>query len=292
MSKLSEYLAHPAPIDDKHWHTVILATGVAATILAIFEPFAFRLNSVGQFFMLLGFALLVFFTSTLFFVVLPRLFPSFFTSGRWTRGRMYLYIFLFLSFSGFCVFLYEYVWIGNHPAGEYWTKHFFTIFFIDMAAAITIGLIPLTISMYMVKNRNLKKNLFEANQLNASLSQRLKQEGLNDVIVLEGSTKDSISVNADAILYISSAGNYVEVVYEEENGFRKKMLRSTIKQVEIILQSYPVFIRCHRAFIVNVNQIANISGNAQGYRLTLYHTKEEIPVSRTYMKSLKDALKQ
>ena len=40
-------------------------------------------------------------------------------------------------------------------------------------------------------------------------------------------------------------------------------------------------------YIVNINHIIHISGNAQGYRLNLTETTEEIPVSRTYLKNLK-----
>ena len=292
MNKLSEYLKSPAPIIDKPWNFIVLNIIIVVAVLAIFEPFAFRLNSLGQFFMLLGFGLLAFLASVLFFIIFPRIFPSYFLPEKWTRGRMLLYLSSFLIFMGLCVFVYEYILIGRHSVEEYWTKRFFTIFFIDMVAGITVGLIPVTIFTYMARNRNLRKNLEEAVKLNESLSRRLKSEEPDNIIVLEGSTKDSISLMTDAILYIESAGNYVNVVYNEEGAARKKMLRSTIKQIEEILLPYNIFIRCHRAFIVNINHISNIAGNAQGYKLTLNNGEEEIPVSRTYMKALKDSLNQ
>jgi DNA-binding LytR/AlgR family response regulator len=42
--------------------------------------------------------------------------------------------------------------------------------------------------------------------------------------------------------------------------------------------------RVHKAFIVNLDQIQEINGNAQGYQLTMGDEKIKIPVSRTYMK--------
>lgn len=290
MNKLFEYLKRPAPINGKPWYTITLSTTIAIAILAIFEPFAFRLNSTAQLIMLLGFALLVFVVATLFFIVFPLLFKSYFVAEKWTLGRMYLYICFFLLFSGFGVFIYEYMLVGNHTSDEYWTKEFFTIFFIDMLAAVSIGLIPITISTFIAKNRELKRNLQEATKLNELLSHRLKKDETTDMVMLEGSTKDSITVDANTILYIEAAGNYVNIVYLRESGLQKKMLRSTIKQVEEILQPYVTLIRCHRAFIVNINQIASLSGNAQGYKLAIHHTEEQIPVSRTYMKQLKESL--
>ena len=61
-------------------------------------------------------------------------------------------------------------------------------------------------------------------------------------------------------LYMESSGNYVDVCYREEGN------------------------------IVNVNKIMNINGNAQGYRLNLEDTQQEIPVSRTYLKDFKSFL--
>ena len=42
--------------------------------------------------------------------------------------------------------------------------------------------------------------------------------------------------------------------------------------------------RVHKAFIVNLDQIQEINGNAQGYQLTMRDEKIKIPVSRSYMK--------
>ena len=75
--------------------------------------------------------------------------------------------------------------------------------------------------------------------------------------------------------------------YKEEGKEKHKLLRSTIKQMEETMQPFEYFVRCHRAYIVNINHIIHISGNAQGYRLNLTETTEEIPVSRTYLKNLK-----
>lgn len=291
MNKLTDFLKNPAPLYDKPWQVVLLCSAISAAILAIFEPFAFRLDSMLQFLMLLGFVVLTFLSSTLFFVLLPLFFRSYFSQQGWTNGRMFIHIGCFFLFSGILIFLYEYVWLGKHSADEYWTKNFFVVFGIDLLSAITIGLIPVTIYLFMVKNRRLKENLYDANELNAVLSQRLHTEVQSGLLVLEGNNKESFSVDPDSVLYIESEGNYVGIVYHGKDRTYKKMLRSTIKQVEEMLKSESGFVRCHRAFIVNVNHILNVSGNAQGYKLSLRFTDEIIPVSRTYNKLLKDSLR-
>jgi DNA-binding LytR/AlgR family response regulator len=43
---------------------------------------------------------------------------------------------------------------------------------------------------------------------------------------------------------------------------------------------YNYFYRCHRSYLVNLNYIRHISGNATGYKLHLEGVNDLIPVSR------------
>ena len=47
------------------------------------------------------------------------------------------------------------------------------------------------------------------------------------------------------------------------------MLRSTLQNAEILFKDYENIFRCHRSFIVNVDHIAEVKGNSQGYKLFL-----------------------
>lgn len=128
-------------------------------------------------------------------------------------------------------------------------------------------------------------------ELNNTLAKRKQTEISGDAqITLSGTTKDVVTVRPENILYIEVSGNYVDIFYVKDDKIQHNLLRATIRQIEDELTDFPVFIRCHRSFIVNVNRILHVSGNAQGYKLSLQGTNEQIPVSRTYMKNLKDAL--
>jgi DNA-binding LytR/AlgR family response regulator len=50
--------------------------------------------------------------------------------------------------------------------------------------------------------------------------------------------------------------------------------------VEESTRHLPFLFRCHRAYIVNLDRVTNIGGNAQGYRLSLSNNPEVVPVSR------------
>jgi DNA-binding LytR/AlgR family response regulator len=111
-----------------------------------------------------------------------------------------------------------------------------------------------------------------------------------DRIVLSGSTKESVTLYPDSILYIESSGNYVKINCLHNNVVKQKQLRTTITQLDKELQPYPSIARCHRAYMVNTSFITHVEGNSQGFRLRLRHVKEEVPVSRSYLKVIRDRL--
>jgi membrane-bound ClpP family serine protease len=286
-NKVSKYLSQPAPVNDKPWLSVLLCVVIVIFILAIFEPFNFKLNSLGQIWVLIGFALVTMLVTSIAFVLLPVIFKRFYNTEKWTIGRSLLNNVFILIIMGIGVVCYDY-FIVMKQLPEYFPMGFL----VDLFAALTIGIVPISIITIITQNRALKRNLNISKDINQVLSARIKPEVTeNGLITLTGSTKESIIVKPEDILYIEATGNYVNVHYKKDSKTIYKLLRTTIKQVEEALQNQPSFVRCHRTYIVNTDKISNVNGNAQGYKLSLYDTTEEIPVSRTYLKDIKDILR-
>lgn len=285
-NKVSEYLSQPALINERPWLSVLLCVAIVIFILAIFEPFNFKLNSLGQLTVLIGFAVVTILVTTIAFVLLPKVFKQFYNPDKWTIGRSLLNTVLILIIMSIGVVCYDY-FIVMKQLPEYFPRGFLG----DLFAVLTIGLASISIVTIVNQNSALKRNLISSKEINQMLSERIKASPIPDNhITLNGSTKESISILPEDILYIESEGNYVNIHYRKGDTTTYKQLRSTIKQMEEALQNHPSLIRCHRAFIVNINSISNTRGNAQGYQLTLHDIPKEIPVSRTYLKNLKDAL--
>ncbi len=68
------------------------------------------------------------------------------------------------------------------------------------------------------------------------------------------------------------------------------LVRSTLKRAEEILITHPNFFKCHRAFIVNLDKVVHVEGNAQGYKIKLDGYDELIPVSRNLNGEFSDKL--
>ena len=110
-------------------------------------------------------------------------------------------------------------------------------------------------------------------------------------ITLEGNTNEHVSLKISDLLYIEAVGNYVKIVSKRENdNVHTTMLRATMKQMEDSLQAYPMIVRCHRAFMVNLAQVEQISSNSRAMQLVMRHSHDAIPVSRSNVSKLKELL--
>ena len=109
-------------------------------------------------------------------------------------------------------------------------------------------------------------------------------------ITLEGTTNEHVTLEISDLLYIEAVGNYVKVTQLHDGEMKTNMLRATMKQVEDALQTYPMIVRCHRAFMVNLGQVEQISSNSRAMQLVMRHSHDAIPVSRSNVNKLKELL--
>ena len=101
---------------------------------------------------------------------------------------------------------------------------------------------------------------------------------------------EKISLLLTEVVLINSADNYVEIHYREDDKFKMKLLRNTLKNIESQIKIHHIFIRCHRKYIVNSNYIEELNGNCNNHQLFLKEYNEPIPVSRQYFYTIKNAL--
>ena len=109
-------------------------------------------------------------------------------------------------------------------------------------------------------------------------------------LTLEGSTNEKVMLDISNLLYIEAVGNYVKICQLRDNEVHTDMLRATMKQVEDNLQAYPMIVRCHRAFLVNLGNVEQISSNSRAMQLIMHHNHDAIPVSRSNIAQVKEAI--
>jgi DNA-binding LytR/AlgR family response regulator len=120
---------------------------------------------------------------------------------------------------------------------------------------------------------------------------KIKEEDLNKSIEFISENKaENLTIPIADIVFIKSADNYVEIVFTKDNIFKKKLIRHTLKNIELQIRPYSIFIRCHRVCIVNRNFIEKLSKSFSSYWITIRGYQEQIPVSRQYLLKLKEVL--
>ena len=112
----------------------------------------------------------------------------------------------------------------------------------------------------------------------------------NTTIQLTGTTSDKVTVFVPNLLYLEAVGNYVKIYHLQEGKVQCDMLRATSKHMEEDLSDYPMIVRCHRAFLVNLQQVEQIISRAGTMQLLIKHCHESIPVSRSNMAGIKQAI--
>lgn len=112
------------------------------------------------------------------------------------------------------------------------------------------------------------------------------------VVKLAGSTSESVTLAIADLLYVEAVGNYVRVYYLHDGEVQSSMLRATLKHVENVLRPYPRIVRCHRAYLVNTEQVETVKYKSGTMHLIIKHSNETVPVSRRKMADVRDAKRQ
>ena len=139
---------------------------------------------------------------------------------------------------------------------------------------------------YKFRSRYLALELDEIRQLNEKLK-IVTPKG----VTLTGTTSENVTLNITDLLFIETIGNYVKVCHLHDGEVRTDMLRATSKQMESELHDYPMIVRCHRAFLVNLAQVEQVAVKSGNMQLIVKHSHDCIPVSRSNIAQIKDAIK-
>ena len=216
-------------------------------------------------------------------IALPKILPKWFRESQWTVGKeLLMMMWQILSISAANAVL------TNKLYG--WPLSIKNLFlFLGYTSAV--GIFPVVILVLLKYITLLKRHQKAATLIEAELPAPQTSEHGTIFVKLLGDYHEVLEVPANNILYISTADNYIQVFYLKDNSVASSFLRSTMKKAELSLSNFQQFFRCHRTYMVNLQNVQHISGNAQGLKIHLRGASEVIPVSRSLNNELKLQLK-
>ena len=143
---------------------------------------------------------------------------------------------------------------------------------------------------FKYRSKYLAMELEETRLLNEKLK-KMQEERVEE-LTLTGTTNESVTLQISHLLFMEAVGNYVKVSHLRDDQVHTDMLRATMKQMEETLQGYPMIVRCHRAFLVNLGQVEQIVSHSGSTQLLIKHCHESLPVSRSNMSQVRAAIKR
>ena len=143
---------------------------------------------------------------------------------------------------------------------------------------------------FKYRSKYLAMELEETRLLNEELK-KMQEERVEE-LTLTGTTNESVTLQISHLLFMEAVGNYVKVSHLRDGQVHTDMLRATMKQMEETLQGYPMIVRCHRAFLVNLGQVEQIVSHSGSTQLLIKHCHESLPVSRSNMSQVRAAIKR
>ena len=182
----------------------------------------------------------------------------------------------------------HFVMSGRIPANHLSWSNFLETLLIIAFCSFAIGLYW----RFKFRSRYLAEELAETKLLNEQLK-AIPPSPVSSApadLTLSGTTNETVTLQVPDLLYIEAVGNYVKVYHLRNGEVRADMLRATSKQMEEELRDYPMIVRSHRAFLVNLGQVEQIVSKSGSMQLVLRHCPEVIPVSRSKISLIKEAI--
>ena len=151
------------------------------------------------------------------------------------------------------------------------------------------------VALSEIRHKNLMMKELEAinNALTLEHEKASKEDEKSDVkITLQGEGREALVVNPHDIIYVESIANYLNIVYFNQTDLCQKRIRCSLRDTEIMLEAYPYIVHIHRAFLVNLHFVTNITGNAAGYKLDLFGVDKTLPVSKANIATFKEKVQE
>ena len=110
---------------------------------------------------------------------------------------------------------------------------------------------------------------------------------LNEIEFYGINKGEKLKIQKEAILFVKASENYIKIFYLKNNSIQYKTFRNTLTAIK---KQAPFLCNSHRSYLVNISKIKTIKGNSQNAKIEFHHDGLNIPLSKSYYKTIKSAL--
>ncbi|MEM9885574.1 MAG: LytTR family DNA-binding domain-containing protein [Bacteroidota bacterium] len=239
--------------------------------LYFFQPFELS-EDPNKMILVLGYAGISFIIILIFLILIPRLFPSFFTENDWTVGKELSFKLSLIGGIGLMNTIYT---MKINLLDSFWSS-----FLYFEVCTFAVAIFPLLYLVYKMERYDNSKFHKLSEKITRESCSTGKKAVIEQVNLFTYKQEVALRLSSDSVYYIKSSSNYIEVIFKEHAVMKKQLIRNTLTNTEYQLQAFPVFFRCHKSYLINLTKIKRVSGNARGLRLHFFDLEDTVPVSR------------
>lgn len=251
-------------------------------ILAVLQPFGTNDDSNSKYLIFIGYALITAIGTFIPLFIIPLFSKSFYDPEKWTTGKSFVSYF-------FAIVL---IIAGNTAYNCFLGNSLSTGLLITSAWQTLLVFLGVYAFIIWWNNRIMSKNLRQLIEVNKNLERsRLNKDITENFRVIKFTDlngSNCLPIIPDRLFYIESDKNYVKIIFLSETGERNEQkLRTTLSRLQEQLSPNDFVVKTHRAFLVNLKNIAKVNGNSStGYRLTFFQIPDTVPVSRSFSQKI------
>lgn len=285
LKRIRQFLNRPYPYYFEgrvFWILVLLIGSMAIVFEFVFKPFHVNPNEHR----LPHFLITVVHT----FVALSILIAASFIlkwarirSESWTVGKDILLLGTILLAIGIGQFLIRDL-IYNNPNN--WSMGYLLE---EIRNTFLIGMLFVLILVPINQNRQYHRNSSRASGLQ---NHTVKAINLPTLSIQTQLKQDDFDLDPSTLLFAKAERNYVEFHLLKDGQKYNVLKRMSLRSLEQQLQSISHIVKTHRSYLVNLQFLESVSGNAQGYLLNMRHLDVPILVSRTLIPTFEKRLRQ
>lgn len=282
---MKDWLNKPFPLIESPKEQIFISFLSAFFVyffLLIFQPFEISKVEMYKPLYIAGFFVITLFSLLVNFLLITLVFKSIVKPENWTVSKNIYFMFWLLLVMAVFNWLYnsmfEWEVVEQHS------------FFRFLFMTLSVGIFPVIFFTLYTEHILSNKHKLIAEELNAQIHKPSK-EGEIQIEILAGNGKDMIELELKQFICIRSEGNYADVFFIENEELKKKLIRNSLAKIAQQLINFETVKRCHRSYIVNLQNVNTVSGNARNYNFHIEKLNFAIPVSRNFPKSIIENIK-
>ncbi|MGD1845951.1 MAG: LytR/AlgR family response regulator transcription factor [Salibacteraceae bacterium] len=157
-----------------------------------------------------------------------------------------------------------------------------------MGNTVLVGIFPIVFAGMTHQMKASRKNREQAQEL--ALTPALAENPAVAKVALASTNEKPLEIPISDLRFAEAMQNYVSISYLSAASLQKEVVRNTLSKLESEWEQTPM-VRCHRSYLVNLDAVAEVNGNAQGWKLRLEGVPDfEVPVSRSYIPAVRELL--